>query len=89
MGEFFASGRVIDLIIVLVAVECLALWLYRRMTGQGPQLRALFPTILAGLGLMLALRSALIGAQHWAWIAAPLVVALLAHLWDLALRWRE
>ena len=88
MADLFASGLVVDLILLLVAAECVALWLYRRLTGRGPGLRALLPTILAGVGLMLALRGALAGGRDWIWIAAPLAFALLAHLWDLALRWR-
>lgn len=89
MAELFASGLIIDLILIGVIAECLAFWLYRRLTGRGPGLTALFPTILAGAGLMLALRASLTGQQGWVWIAVPLFVALLAHLWDLALRCRR
>lgn len=88
MAALFAGGLIVDLILLLVAAECVALWLYRRLTGRGPGLRALLPTILAGVGLMLALRAALAG-DDWTRIAAPLALALLAHLWDLALRWRR
>jgi len=89
MAELFASGLIIDLIILLVVAECIAIWLYRRLTGRGPELRLLLPTILAGFGLILALRAALGQERDWIWIAAPLAVALVAHLWDLALRWRS
>jgi len=89
MAELFSSGLIIDLILILVAAECLLLWLYRRLTGRGPGLRAMLPTILAGLGLILALRATLTGERDWIWIAAPLFAALLAHLWDIALRWRS
>jgi len=88
MADLFASGRIVDLILCLVVLECMALWLYRRRTGRGPGLTALLPTIAAGAGLLLAWRAALAGLD-WPWIGALLFAALLAHLADLALRWRQ
>jgi hypothetical protein len=44
--------------------------------------------LLAGACLLMALRSALSGSG-WAWIAAWLFAALVAHLADLARRWRR
>jgi O-antigen/teichoic acid export membrane protein len=40
----------------------------------------------AGACLLLALRAALTGAG-WAWVAAALCAALIAHLFDLVRRW--
>lgn len=87
MAELFAGGRIVDLILVLVAAECLVLWLCRRFAGRGPGLRPLLPTIAAGTGLLLALRAALAGAD-WMLVAGALALALAAHLVDLAARWR-
>jgi len=83
--EFFRSGRVADLILALLALEFAGLALLRRATGRGPRPLALLPFLLAGACFALALRAALTGAG-WAWVAAPLGAAFLAHLWDLARR---
>jgi len=84
--DLIASGRIVDLILGLVVVQFLALVLYRRATGRGPAPADIAFTLLAGAGLLLALRAALTGAG-WASIAAFLVLALVAHLADLARRW--
>ncbi|MFO1160365.1 MAG: hypothetical protein U1E60_16115 [Reyranellaceae bacterium] len=86
MQELFASGRVVDLILVLMIAEAVVLGLLYRRTGRGVALRALAGVLLAGGFLLLALRAALTGAA-WPWVAAFLVLGLLAHLADLAARW--
>jgi hypothetical protein len=87
LAELFQSGRIIDLILLLVAAEIAALpWLLRRL-GSTLTLTPLLPNILAGAALMLAVRMGLTGA-HWIWIAAALGAALIAHLADLSLRLR-
>jgi hypothetical protein len=86
VDALFAGGRVIDLILVLMAIEGLALgWLYRR-TGLGIAPGRLWPNLLAGGFLMLALRAALTGSGSVA-IASWLLLGLIGHLVDLALRW--
>jgi hypothetical protein len=87
VSVLFADGRVIDAILVLVALEALALLLHHRLTGRGPAPASVLPMLLAGAGLMAALRAALSGAWP-GWIALGLLVALGAHLADLAGRWR-
>ena len=87
MDSFFASGHVADLILVILVVEAAALAVWHRRTGQGPRPGVLIPNLLAGGTLVLALRTALTGAG-WMWTGAALAAALLAHLWDLAARWR-
>lgn len=84
--ELIASGRIVDAILGLVVVQFVALVLYRRATGRGPAAGDIAFTLLAGAGLLLALRAALTGAG-WTSIAAFLVAALIAHLADLARRW--
>jgi len=58
MADFFASGRVADLIVlVLVLVlEGVALGLYHRWTGRGIALRAVLPFLLAGASCARAAR---------------------------------
>ena len=88
MAELFASGRVVDLILGLMALEGAGLLLLRARTGRGPAPAALLAFLLAGACLMLALRAALVGAG-WGWVALGLAGGLAAHLADLALRWRR
>jgi hypothetical protein len=90
MDELFQSGRIVDIILGLMLLECLALWLFKRTTGIGPPFLALLPNLAAGGFLLLAVRSALTGAD---WFAAAfcLAMALLAHIADLVFRfasWR-
>jgi hypothetical protein len=88
VSDLFATGRVVDLILVLVAVEGLALATYHRRTGRGIAALDLLGNLLAGVFLLLALRGALVGAG-WEWLGCALSAALLAHLGDLRRRWRK
>jgi hypothetical protein len=84
MSEFFASGRAIDLVIAVLALEGLLLWALRR--GKGSVVPA--TTLLAGFGLLLAWRFGQAGAA-WFWVALPLTAAGLAHGWELWQRWPQ
>jgi hypothetical protein len=88
MAELFASGAIIDLIIILVLLETMTLIGLRRMTGRGPRPAILLPTLASGLLLMLALRAAIADAP-WPLIALPLSLALITHLLDLSQRWHD
>jgi hypothetical protein len=87
MDDFFASGRVVDLILLLMAAEAaLLVFLHARGHLGIPPLR-LLPNLLAGACLLMALRAALTGAglvQCSVW----LLLGLGGHLLDLATRWR-
>jgi len=82
-ATLFTSGRIAELIILLVIVEAAALLAYRRRTGRGLPPAVLLPHLLAGVCLLLALRAGLAG-MHWGWLALALLAALAAHLLDLA-----
>ena len=88
MDELFASGRLVDLILILVVVEAAALMLYWRRFGGGISPFDLLPNLCAGAFLLLAMRAALTGGG---WMAASgcLAAAGLAHLADLYRRWRS
>jgi hypothetical protein len=86
--ELFASGRIVDLILVMVAIEAFVLLTYRLRTGLGVSAARLLTNLLAGVFLLLALRSALIGS-YWVWTSAWLGAGLFAHIADLAQRWRN
>lgn len=88
MQALFDSGRAADLILAVLVIEGVALALYHRITGRGLALSAVLPFLLAGAAFALSLRAAMTGAG-WHLVAAPLLAALVAHLWDLAGRWRR
>jgi hypothetical protein len=87
VDEFFAGGRVIDLILVLVVIEGAALALWRRWSGTGPGLKGMAANLLSGACLLLAVRAALTDVA-WEWVAVALLGSLLAHVADLYGRWR-
>lgn len=86
MTSLFASGRVVDLILGLIALEAVALAVYRSRTGRGLAVPRFAGFLLSGAFLMLALRAALVDAW-WGWIALCLGASLVAHLVDLRQRW--
>ncbi len=83
MDALFSNGYVIDLVIAVLALEAVVVngWLQRRAALP-------WPTVVSGLGLLIAWRCAHAGA-HWVWIALPLSLAGMAHLLDLRLRWNQ
>ena len=88
MKELFASGRVVDIIVAFMLIECLVLIVWRRQTGSGLSVSALVTNLAAGAALMLSLRAALVGAA-WQIISLWLILALLAHAADLKIRWAD
>jgi hypothetical protein len=88
LAGLFESGQIIDLILLFVLVETAGLgWLLKR-ANTSLRLTQLLPNLVAGAALLLALRSALAGAD-WRWTALALSLALVAHVTDLHRRWRE
>jgi hypothetical protein len=88
MKELFASGHIIDFILILVVLEAVGILILRFIKGSGPAPIPFIINLVAGASLMLALRNALVGAP-WTWIAPCLIVALGAHLGDLLWRWER
>lgn len=88
MSELFSNGRIVDIIIVCMVLEWIAIVAYKSRTGNGITPPDLSCNLLAGVFLMLALRGALVGAA-WQWIALCLAAALPAHLSDLVRRWQR
>lgn len=85
MSGLFESGRIVDLILVLMAVEAVVFFIIARcMPGRVP-LGGLVLNLAAGASLLLALRAVLTGAD-WRIIGIWLGLAFIAHLADLVFR---
>ena len=79
MEEFFASGRAVDVVLVVLAVE--AIWLKFRGNVWADIVPGLLPAVL----MMISLRAALTG-MAWPFISVPLALAFPVHLYDLRRR---
>ena len=88
MTGLFASGHIVDLILALTLLEAIVVVAYHQITGRGVAPVNLLSNLMAGVCLLLALRSALLGAW-WGWIALWLSAALSAHVIDLRRRWQR
>ena len=86
MSGFFSSGAAFALILAGTLCEAAALVIFNRRTGRGISPVDLAGNIGAGAGLLLASVAAL---RHAAWplVAGALLLALIAHLFDLTRRW--
>ena len=83
----FESGRIIDVVLVVVVVEVAVLALWPRLRGA-MSLFDIAALIAPGVMLMLAVRSALTSAPHME-TAALLAAAFVFHLWDIGRRRRS
>jgi hypothetical protein len=83
-----ARPAFIDLIFAAMLIEATLLALLWRRTGRGVAPGALAANLLAGSGLLLALRLALAAGGAASWIPLCLLLALAGHVADLALRWQ-
>jgi hypothetical protein len=88
LEPLFSSGRIIELILLLVLVEAALLAWASHRAGRNDLFAGVAPTLISGALLLLTIRAALLGAW-WGWIATTLILALLSHIVDLALRWRS
>jgi len=84
MSDFFARGHVVDLILIIMALE--AAWLLaRRHKGSPGRIADIVLAFAPGVCLLLALRAALTGAD-WPWVALALTASFPLHLLDLRRR---
>ena len=88
MADLFASGRLVDFILVVVVLEASALLLYWARVRRGIAPLDLLPNLCAGAFLLLALRATLAGGG-WMIACLCLAAAGLAHLTDVYRRWRR
>lgn len=87
MAELFASGRVVDLLLLLLALEALLFIAWHRRTGRGIAPVEVLGFLAAGACLMLALRAALTDAG-WQMVGLWLALGGVAQAYDLWRRWR-
>lgn len=88
MAEIFSTGQAIDWIIAFVILEAVALIAIRSFCVNAPSLLSSIANVAAGGFLLLALRFALSGDGGGP-VAASLAGAFVAHLADLAGRWKD
>jgi hypothetical protein len=88
MAEIFASGHLVDLILIVVALETGFLFVYWRRVGRGIAPGDLLPNLCAGAFLLLALRITL-GGGGWMPACGCLAAAGVAHVLDVIRRWRR
>ena len=88
MADLFASGRLVDFILVVVVLEAAVLLLYWARARRGIAPLDLLPNLCAGAFLLLALRATL-GDSGWMIASLCLSAAGLAHLTDVYRRWRR
>ena len=88
MADLFASGHLVDFILVVVVLEAAALLVYWARAKRGVAPLDLLPNLCAGTFLLLALRGTLAGSG-WMVTTLCLSAAGLAHLIDVYRRWRR
>lgn len=88
MAEFIASGRMIDLVLLLIGLEAIGLMVLWRMRRCPVPPLATLLILAPGSCLLVAARAALSGAA-WEWVSFFLLVALGIHLVDLRQRWQD
>lgn len=88
LSKIISSGRIVDIMVLFVIVEVIALLAYYRSTGRGVPTLPLLANVGAGGSLMLALGATLKGFDTTV-IALCLVASLIFHLSDLAIRWKR
>ena len=87
LKDWFASGQIADLVLLLMAFEGVILAGLKITTGRGIALPGLAANLLAGACLILALRTVLTGGSTETaamWLAASLA----GHVADLVSRWQ-
>lgn len=87
IASVVTSGRFVDAILAFMVAEGLVLIAYQRATGRGIAPASVVANLVAGGGLLLALRATLAGWGAGA-VALCMALSFAAHLADLQRRWR-
>jgi hypothetical protein len=86
MADLFATGRIVDFILVFMVIEAVGSILLNRRLQLGVAPAAVIFNLGSGAALLMALRAALQQAP-WPVIAAWLLVALAGHVGEVSVRW--
>jgi predicted membrane protein len=87
MDQWILSGKLVQLIMAITAMEVLVLFVFHRITGRGIAPKDYFLNVLSGLFLMMAVWFALAKQTHL--IALFLMAAGVAHVADLVLKYKK
>lgn len=88
MADLITSGRIIDLILVVIGLELTALAVLARLRPPGLRFGRLLSLVIPGVCIFLALKAALVSAG-WGVIALFLAMSGIAHAFDVWIRWTE
>jgi hypothetical protein len=88
MAELYANGHLVDLILIVVALEVLFLIGMWRFANRGVQPADVLPNLISGALMLLALRLTL-GGAGWVSPIICLSIAGVVHLYDIGRRWRS
>lgn len=88
MSALFESGRIVDLILLLILAEALVIFVLGRVTSLRLPVCGLLLNLAAGASLLMALR-AVLSDSGWMVTGIWLSCALIAHAGDLTLRLRR
>lgn len=86
MQDFVLSGRAVDVVLLVIAIEFVVLVGLARADRVRASVSWFF-ALMPGVMLLLAIRAALIGAE-WPWVALLIAASFPFHLIDLRLRSR-
>ncbi len=88
MTELFSGGKIVDLALAVIALEFVALLVMSRRDPRGVRALDLAGQLLAGVMLLLAVRSALTHSDE-RWTILFLSASFPAHVFDLIRRRRS
>lgn len=81
------NARIVDAILVLVAIEMVGMVWYRRRRKRGMPTPEVISFLGAGAGLLIALR-VLVADGSFAAFGCAMLVSLGMHLWHVKQRWQ-
>ena len=87
MSSLFADGVLVDIVLIVVVLEAIALLAYWRWKRRGVAPADPLPGLCSGALMLLALRAVLAGSG-WMIPTLCLTAAGVAHLIDVTRRWR-
>jgi hypothetical protein len=88
LGEFLAAGHFVDLVLIFLVIEAVWVISHWRKTKRGVAPADFLPGMISGALMLIALRVT-IGGGHFLVPTICLCLAGLAHLVDVARRWRS